>query len=120
MLQGHKNLKKLVAAMALGMITALGAPRRVYAQDVAPPPPPPQEAPPPPPPGQEVEVPPPPPPAYIATIQPEYFEGRPVYWYGNHWYFRDERGWHFYRNEPRALHERRANWDRRPRYRYHR
>ncbi|MGD0675808.1 MAG: hypothetical protein ABSC94_10345 [Polyangiaceae bacterium] len=66
-------------------------------------------------------APPPPPPAYIATVQPEYYEGRPVYFYGGNWYYRDAHGWNYYRREPAYLHERRAHWgeDRR-RYHYHR
>jgi len=51
-----------------------------------------------------------PPAAYIATTQPEYFEGRPVYWYNNNWYYRDRGRWSYYRREPVYLHERRAHW----------
>jgi hypothetical protein len=51
-----------------------------------------------------------PPAAYIATSQPEYFEGRPVYWYNNSWYYRDHGRWQYYRREPVFLHERRAHW----------
>ena len=50
-----------------------------------------------------------PPAAYIATSQPEYFEGRPVYWYNNNWYFRDHGRWTYYRREPVYLHGRRAH-----------
>ncbi|HET9989444.1 MAG TPA: hypothetical protein VFQ65_13025 [Kofleriaceae bacterium] len=57
-----------------------------------------------------------PPSAYIATTQPEYFEGRPVYWYNNNWYYRDHGRWSYYRSEPRYLRERRAHWVDRPRY----
>jgi hypothetical protein len=51
-----------------------------------------------------------PPAAYIATSQPEYFEGRPHYWYNNHWYYRDGNRWSYYRSEPGFLHERRSHW----------
>ena len=51
-----------------------------------------------------------PPAAYIATSQPEYFEGRPVYWYNNNWYFRDHGRWSYYRREPVYLRDRRAHW----------
>jgi hypothetical protein len=51
-----------------------------------------------------------PPAAYIATSQPEYFAGRPVYWYHNAWYYRDHNRWHYYRHEPVYLRERRAHW----------
>jgi hypothetical protein len=51
-----------------------------------------------------------PPAAYIATSQPEYFSGRPVYWYNNAWYYRDHNRWHYYRREPVYLRERRAHW----------
>lgn len=50
-----------------------------------------------------------PPAAYIATSQPEYFEGRPVYWYNNSWYFRDHGRWSYYRREPVYLRDRRAH-----------
>jgi hypothetical protein len=86
----------------------------------APPPPPPQ-APyiaPPPPQGQYV-APPPPPDAYIATTQPEYYEGRPVYWYNGNWYYRDEHGaWNYYRTEPAYLRDRRAHAADHRRYQY--
>jgi len=51
-----------------------------------------------------------PPSAYIATTEPEYFEGRPVYWYNNNWYYRDHGRWSYYRSEPRYLRERRGRW----------
>lgn len=51
-----------------------------------------------------------PPAAYIATSQPEYFGGRPVYWYNNSWYFRDHGRWSYYRQEPVYLRNRRAHW----------
>ena len=71
-----------------------------------------------------------PPPAYIATVEPEYFEGRPVYYYNNSWYYRDHGRWSYYRTEPTYLHERRNHWREHrvhehmvrepPRYRYRR
>jgi hypothetical protein len=51
-----------------------------------------------------------PPAAWVATVQPEYFEGRPVYYYGDHWYYRDRGRWAFYHSEPRYLYERRGRW----------
>jgi hypothetical protein len=51
-----------------------------------------------------------PPAAYIATSQPEYFGGRPVYWYNNNWYFRDHGRWSYYRQEPAYLRARRGHW----------
>lgn len=51
-----------------------------------------------------------PPAAYIATSQPEYFEGRPVYYYNNSWYYRDHGRWSYYRREPVYLRDRRAHW----------
>jgi|HubBroStandDraft_2_1064218.scaffolds.fasta_scaffold119596_2 hypothetical protein len=62
----------------------------------------------------------PPPPAFVATFQPEYFEGRPVYWYHNNWYYRGEHGWSYYRTEPRYLHDRRSHWVDHPRVHYYR
>ena len=57
-----------------------------------------------------------PPSAYIATTQPEYFEGRPVYWYNNNWYYRDHGRWSYYRTEPGYLRERRGRWVGHPEY----
>lgn len=52
-----------------------------------------------------------PPEAYIATVQPEYYEGRPVYYYNNYWYYRDRWGhWGYYRTEPGWLRGRREYW----------
>jgi hypothetical protein len=56
-----------------------------------------------------------PPQAYIATTQPEYFEGRPVYYYNNNWYYRDHGRWSYYRSEPGYLRERRGHWGERGR-----
>ncbi len=52
-----------------------------------------------------------PPQAYIATVEPEYYEGRPVYFYNNSWYYRDRWGhWGYYHNEPEYLQRRRLYW----------
>ncbi len=48
--------------------------------------------------------------AYIATAQPEYFQGRAHYWYNNRWYYRDGARWSYYRSEPVYLRDRRAHW----------
>jgi hypothetical protein len=49
-----------------------------------------------------------PPPAFVATAAPVYYEGRPVYWYGNRWYYRNGGGWGYYRREPAYLAGRRG------------
>jgi hypothetical protein len=50
-------------------------------------------------------------PAYVATVAPVYYEGRPAYWYGNRWYFRDGGGrWGYYRSEPRYLYQYRGRY----------
>jgi hypothetical protein len=68
----------------------------------------------------QIIIPAPPPPVFVATVQPEYYEGHPVYWYHNNWYYRDAHGWRYYHTEPRYLHERRGHWDEHARYHYHR
>ncbi|MGA3122164.1 MAG: hypothetical protein ABSF69_15495 [Polyangiaceae bacterium] len=55
------------------------------------------------------EAPPPPPPAFVATVEPVYYEGHAAYWYGAHWYWRDPHGWHWYANEPAFLRDRRGH-----------
>ena len=103
--------KSLVLGLPLAAL-AIAAPGSAHAQ-YAPPPP----APPPPP----ADAPPPPPDAYIATVQPEYYEGRPVYWFNGNWFFRGPGGaWHYYHTEPAFLHDRRAHWNEHARYHYHR
>lgn len=53
----------------------------------------------------------PPPPEYIATTEPVYYEGHAAYWYGNHWFWRDEHGaWNHYDREPAFLADRRAHF----------
>ena len=49
-----------------------------------------------------------PPAWFIATNQPEYYEGHASYWYGNRWHYREGRTWHTYREEPSVLRERRT------------
>lgn len=61
-----------------------------------------------------------PPAAYIATTQPEYFEGRPVYWYNNNWYYRDHGRWSYYRSEPGYLRDRRSHWREHERFEHER
>jgi hypothetical protein len=51
-----------------------------------------------------------PPDAYVASATPEYYEGRPVYFYHNYWYYRDHGRWSYYRHEPQYLYGRRAYW----------
>jgi hypothetical protein len=48
------------------------------------------------------------PPDFIATAQPSYYEGRPVYWYHDHWHYRDGNHWRSYRSEPAPLQQSRA------------
>jgi hypothetical protein len=50
-----------------------------------------------------------PPAAYIATAAPVYFEGRPAYWWGGRWYYREGRDWRYYHEEPVFLRERREH-----------
>ena len=42
--------------------------------------------------------------AFVATTQPYYYDGRPAYWYGNRWRYRQGAGWAHYRTEPAPLH----------------
>ena len=49
-----------------------------------------------------------PPPAFIATASPVYYEGRPVFFYNERWYFRTGNGWGYYRSEPAYLYKRRV------------
>jgi len=90
--------KAFILAMPLGAAFVAGTPGDAQAQYVAPPAPPDD---------------------YIATAQPEYYEGRPVYYYNNSWYYRDTHGaWSYYRSEPAYLRDRRAHWGANDR-RYH-
>jgi hypothetical protein len=49
-----------------------------------------------------------PPATYVSTAPPVYYEGRPVYWYRDHWYYREGRGWRHYPNEPVVLYQHRV------------
>ena len=49
-----------------------------------------------------------PPATYVSTAEPVTYEGRPVYWYRDHWYYRDGGGWRHYRSEPTVLREHRV------------
>ena len=42
-------------------------------------------------------------PSDIEEYPSTYYEGRPVYWYDGHWYYRRGPGWAYYRDEPRPL-----------------
>jgi hypothetical protein len=44
-----------------------------------------------------------PPPEVIATLSPVYFEGRPAYWWGGRWYYRNGSAWGYYHDEPGYL-----------------
>jgi hypothetical protein len=47
-------------------------------------------------------------PADVETYPSVYYEGRPVYYYGDHWWFRDGSRWGYYRSEPEYLHRQRS------------
>ena len=57
-----------------------------------------------------------PPADFIATTTPVYFEGRAAYWYNGRWYYRDGRGWGFYRDEPVFLRDWRGHHEPERRY----
>jgi hypothetical protein len=61
-----------------------------------------------------------PPSAFIATTSPEYFDGRPVYWWDGSWFYRDGNRWNFYHDEPPTLRGLRGEFGNRARYLYHR
>jgi hypothetical protein len=44
----------------------------------------------------------------INTYPHEIYEGRPVYYVNNRWYYRDGGRWAYYRHEPAPLYRRRA------------
>ena len=46
-----------------------------------------------------------PPAAFVATAEPVYFEGRPAYWWGGRWYWRERGAWRYYHEEPVYLRE---------------
>jgi uncharacterized membrane protein YgcG len=45
--------------------------------------------------------------AFLATVEPVYYEGHAAYWYMNRWRYRDGQGWHSYGAEPPYLMNRR-------------
>ena len=62
-------------------------------------------------------------PSHIEEYPSTSYDGRPVYWYDGHWYYRRGPGWAYYRDEPRPLvvyrdspewHEHSRHYDRRP------
>ncbi len=111
------SAKTLVLMLPLAAV-ATGAMSGDARAQPAPPPPPGYVAPPP---APAQDAPPAPPDAYIATVQPEYYEGRPVYWYNGSWYYRGPGGaWGYYRTEPAFLRDRRGHWNEHARYHYHR
>ena len=44
-----------------------------------------------------------PPDEFIVSAEPQYYEGRPAYFYHNRWFYRDGARWGYYRSEPAAL-----------------
>jgi hypothetical protein len=48
-------------------------------------------------------------PEFLATVQPIYFENHAVYWWHNHWLWRDGGSWRSYDREPPVLEQRRAH-----------
>jgi hypothetical protein len=54
-------------------------------------------------------------PADIETYPYVVYEGRPVYYYGDHWWYRDGSNWSYYRDEPAELHRQRGYVQRAPR-----
>jgi hypothetical protein len=87
----------LLLSLPLGAAVAIGAPTVAQAQEAAPPA------------------------EFVASFTPEYFEGRPVYYYRNMWYYRDGNRWSYYRSEPAYLRDRRSHWEHeRSHYHYHR
>ncbi len=47
-------------------------------------------------------------PVAIESYPSDYYEGRQVYYYGDHWYYRDGGAWRYYHSEPTVLYQRRA------------
>jgi hypothetical protein len=92
-------LRALLLTIPVGAVVVAVAPGQAAAQDIAPPPPP---------------------DAYIATVQPEYYNGRPAYLYNGNWYFRDAHGWNYFHTEPAYLRDRRSHQNEHARYHYHR
>lgn len=44
----------------------------------------------------------------VRTYPQTQYEGRPVYYYRDRWYYRDGSRWQYYRREPQALHRQRT------------
>jgi hypothetical protein len=49
-----------------------------------------------------------PPDAFVASLEPEYYDGHAVYWYHGAWRYRDGGRWATYRTEPAGLRQARA------------
>ncbi len=45
-----------------------------------------------------------------------FYEGRPTYYYQDHWYYRDGQQWRYYRDEPSGLAEHRVRFQEQPYY----
>src|SRR5262245_1670740 len=58
-------------------------------------------------------------PPRIEEYPSTYYDGRPVYYYDNHWYYRRGPGWAYYRDEPRPLVVYRASPEWRHRHYHH-
>lgn len=48
-------------------------------------------------------------PAFLATVQPVYYDNHASYWWHNRWVWRDGGGWHSYDHEPPFLAQRRLH-----------
>jgi hypothetical protein len=48
-------------------------------------------------------------PEFMATVQPIYYENHAVYWWHNHWLWRDGASWRSYDHEPPVLEQRRTH-----------
>jgi len=49
-----------------------------------------------------------PPPMFLSSTAPVYYQGRPAWFYNDHWYFRSGGGWSYYRSEPGYLYNQRV------------
>jgi hypothetical protein len=83
------RVRTVVAATAISILTVVALPPQVANAQVV------------------VEF---PPAAYLATVEPFYYENHATYWYRDHWRYRDGGGWHMYDREPPFLASRRALW----------
>ena len=82
------GVRTLVAVFAVSVLSVVSPPPRVAEAQVV------------------VEF---PPAAYLATVEPFYYENHATYWYRNHWRYRDGGGWHMYNTEPAFLATRRLH-----------